>query len=71
MDRDYGAAFANQGYFARHGTSRHRNNGFNFSINPQAMAANAKRKEAALSSSSEAVGQTKQAEKVGLYRSGF
>ena len=37
MDRDFGPAFAPQGYFA-HRAVRHRNNGFNFSIDPQAMA---------------------------------
>ncbi len=38
MDRDYGPAFAPKGYFA-HRDTRQRNNGFNFSIDPQALAA--------------------------------
>jgi outer membrane autotransporter protein len=58
LDRDYGAAFTDKGYFARHGQSRHRNNGFNFSMNLQQMAVNAKRKEA------------EQDSKLGIHRSG-
>ncbi len=51
LDRDYGAAFADQGWFARNDHGLSRNKGFNFSFNPQALAANTKRKE------SEAAGQ--------------
>ena len=47
MDRDYGAAFAPQGYFAR-GDTRQRGNGFNFSVDLQQM----------LASNSAAAGQT-------------
>lgn len=46
MDRDYGAAFAPQGYFAYRG-ARQRNNGFNFSVDLNQMAKAANDNEAA------------------------